>query len=252
MAVFVPLNGPNDKGKKPKAPSLNGWQAAQYRGVNPKTHAGWYGLRMDGYICVDCDNAEAVDRWFSICGNALGGQTWVRRTPHGWHFIYRWSDPLGEHEHLLGPHAGVLPGVDLRQGRTSQIVYHGGCGRPASAPEHECFTEYKTLRGGPTALLDFNPAWATGFTLRHAHVGDEETWDEMPDGIGNNTMAALAGTMRKQGMSLPTMVRCLAAINKITMTQDPMPKTMIVEIARSVSRYEVDPFLTEIAFDDEG
>jgi hypothetical protein len=242
MTVFVPLNGPNDKGKKPKAPSLNGWQVPNYKGINPKTYKGWFGLRCDGYLVIDCDNAAAHDFWIE---RTFPHATWVRKTPRGFHHVYRWHDPLGELEHLDGPHAGVLPGIDVRAGRTSQIVY--------SAVDGKGEQLYNTISGGPTSVIDFHPPWASDFIVRHgADSQDSEVWDEMPDGIGNNTMTALAGTMRKQGMALPTMVRCLAAINKITMTTDPMPKEMIVEIARSVSRYEVDPFLTEIEFDDEG
>lgn len=251
MAVFIPLNGPNDRGKKPKAPSLNGWQGLNYKGINPKTFKGWYGLRCDGYIVVDCDSIEAMMAWLEVTGEAdLAKHGWVRKTPHGYHFIYKWHDPLGEHEELQGPHAGVLPGIDLRQGRTSQIVYVGGCGR-AKCEDPWCHGFYETQHGGPSSVREFYmPEWSGTFDLRSSHYGDEDTWDEMPDGIGNNTMTALAGTMRKQGMSMPKMVQCLAAINRLTMTADPMPSSMLIEIARSVSRYEVDPFLTEIEFEE--
>lgn len=236
MTVFVPLNGPNEAGKKPKAPSVRGWEAPGYRGINPKKHTGWFGLRCDGLMVVDCDSDDAMLHWSEI--DHLSSQTWVRKTPHGWHFIYKWHDPLDEYEHLTGPHAGVLPGIDLRQGRWSQIVFSA--------------LGYSTIAGGPNALCEFDPAWAVDFVLRKADAGNTgATWDEMPDGVGNNTMTALAGTMRKQGMSLVTIVRCLAAINRITMTREPMPKEMVIEIARSVSRYEVDPFIDKIEFIDD-
>ncbi len=63
----------------------------------------------------------------------------------------------------------------------------------------------------------------------------------MPDGRGNNTMAAFAGAFRKQGMGVLAIAKCLGAINRITMTQDPMPTEMIVEIAKSVGRYAPRP-----------
>lgn len=248
MTVFVPLNGPNDEGRKPKAPSTNGWERIGYRGINPKTYAGWYGLRCDGLICIDCDGEHAMEAWLRIVGATSTFQTatWVRKTPHGYHFIYRWHDPLEEIEEVKGPHAGVLPGIDVRQGNTSQIVYSGGCGKA----ECQCDGTYYTLGGGPQHLYDFHAPWAATFKLRQRARSQAETWDEMPDGIGNNTMTAIAGVMRKQGMSSVTMARCLGAINKITMTADPMPKEMVLDIVRSVSRYEVDPFVDEIAFDD--
>lgn len=244
MTVFVALNGPNDNGKKLKAPSVRGWESPGHKGINPKTYRGWYGLRQDGLITIDCDTHDGLQRWLNITTMPIEEHGWVRKSPGkeandyaGWHFIYRWHDPLGELEHIMGPHAGVLPGIDVRQGRASQIVY--------SAPG------YSTLHGGPSTLQPFHAPWAKDFVVgSRAHVADD-TWDEMPEGIGNNTMAALAGTMRKQGMSVYTMARCLQAINKITMTTDPMPKEMLLDICRSVSRYEVDPFVNEIAYVDD-
>ena len=236
-AVFLPLNGPNHEGKKPKAPAVSGWERPNYRGIDPRTYKGSYGMRCDGLIVIDCDSDEAAAIWDEIIGPANVDRTWVRKTPRGWHFIYRWHDPLGELEHLHGPHAGVLPGIDVRQGASSQIVY--------SAPG------YETLHGSPQTMKDFHPPWAATFNVRARAASQADTWDEMPEGIGNNTMAALAGTMRKQGMSFVTMARCLGAINKITMPTDPMPKQMVLDIVRSVSRYEVDPFIEEIGFDPD-
>lgn len=232
MTVFLPLNGPNDDGRKPKAPAVRGWESPGYKGINPKTYTGWVGMRCDGLIVIDCDNKEAVELWCDAKGNGSDLNTWVRKTPRGWHFIYRWVEGAPE-----GPHAGVLPDVDVRQGASSQIVY--------KAPG------YETLHGSPSCLTDFDPAWAATFVVRNKATSNADTWDEMPDGVGNNTMAALAGTMRKQGMSPYTMARCLQAINKITMTSDPMPKEMLLDICRSVSRYDIDPFVTELGYDDE-
>jgi hypothetical protein len=233
MTIFIALNGPNDDGKKPKAPAQNGWQSPGHKGINPKTYKGWFGLRMDGLICIDCDNAEANDLWVE---RTFPHKTWVRKTPRGYHHIYRWSDPLGEIERIKGPHSAVLPGIDVRQGPSSQIVY--------SAPGLD--PGYRTLHGKPTNLVDFHAPWAHDFVTRRADAYADETWDEMPDGIGNTTLTAIAGVMRKQGMGPTAMVRCLSAINKITMTLDPMPKEQIVAIARSVSRYGVDPMIEEI------
>ena len=251
MTIFLPLNGPNDRGAKPKAPSRTGWESPGYTGINPKTYRGWFGMRCDGLIVVDCDSDEAAEAWTNIVGLEFAGRvannTWTRRTPHGWHYIYLWHDPLNEGDELLGPHAGVLPGVDLRQGRTSQIVYSGGCGRA----ECNCDGTYETVRGSVNTTPEFDFRWAKDFVLRKSATGNDEVWDEMPAGIGNITLAAIGGTMRKQGMSLPTMVKCLVAINKITMTQAPMPIEMVINIARSVSRYEIDPFVTELSYQDD-
>ncbi len=241
MTVFVALHGPNDDGKKPKAPSSRGWESPGHKGIDPKTYKGWFGLRCDGLIVIDCDSEEALQRWFDIINvdSTFQTGTWVRKTPRGYHIIYRWHDPLGEMEHLKGPHAGVLDGIDVRQGASSQIVYKA----PGLDPG------YWTLGGNPTNLVDFHAPWAKDFVVRSRSTAyNDETWDEMPEGVGNNTMTAIAGVMRKQGMSPFTMAKCLAAINHITMTTNPMPKEDIIDICRSVARYDVDPMIEEIAF----
>lgn len=235
MTIFVALNGPNDDGRKPKAPSIRGWESPGHKGIDPRTYKGWYGLRCDGLIVIDCDSDEAKDAWCEIVG-LQGAMTWVRKTPRGYHFIYRWHDPLGELDHLKGPHAGVLDGIDIRQGASSQIVFAA----PGLVPG------YRSITGNPGSVLEFHPPWAADFVVGKKASTSADTWDEMPEGVGNNTMAAIAGTMRKQGMSPYTMARCLAAINRITMTSDPMPREMVLDIVRSVSRYDVDPMIQEI------
>ena len=142
-------------------------------------------------------------------------------------------------DHVKGPHAGVLPGIDVRQGASSQIVYAA----PGLDPG------YSTLTGNPTNLVDFHPPWAVDFSERKADAYADETWDEMPDGVGNTTLTAIAGVMRKQGMGIHSMVRCLSAINKITMTEDPMPREDIAQIVMSVARYDARPDIDIIVED---
>ena len=63
MTIFVALNGPNDDGKKPKAPAQRGWESPGHKGINPKTFKGWYGIRCDGLIVIDCDSEDAFLQW---------------------------------------------------------------------------------------------------------------------------------------------------------------------------------------------
>jgi hypothetical protein len=216
--IWIPLQGPD--GIRPKAPAVGAWQSPGYAGVSRESHAAyeWLGRRCDGLVVIDCDDKDAATAWCKIDTEATEG--WVRKTPRGFHFIY---------EHTPGspdaPAVGVWPHTDIRAGRTSQVVYFA--------------TGYSTLADNKPR--PFDPSWlpASYGTAQVTH--EDEAWSEMPDGRGNNTMAALGGAMRKQGMDVVTICKCLSAINRITMTRDPMSQAEVIEIAKSVGRYAPRP-----------
>lgn len=95
--------------------------------------------------------------------------------------------------------------------------------------------------------MKFDPSW---LPTQAQLIADADEWSEIPDGRGNITMAAFAGTMRKQGMAYPEMLKMLLLFNKVTMKSDPMPGEMVEQIARSVARYAPDPDI-EIELDDD-
>jgi len=237
--IFIPLQGPS--GVRPKAPAVGAWQSPGYTGIEPAAHPGaWIGMRTDGLVVIDIDcgcpkvNGEKpevcqtpevmrsnANYWAAIDADAAKG--WVRKTPHGMHFIYLQTAEEGTPD---APAAGVWPGIDIRAGRTSQIVFY--------APGYKDLTAQHKMRL-------FDPRWLpSNFGVQQDRSNDE-AWSEMPDGRGNNTMAAFAGAFRKQGMAPVQIAKCLGAINRICMTDDPMPIEMIVEIARSVGRYSPRP-----------
>jgi hypothetical protein len=225
MDIYIPLQGPN--GVRPKAPAVGAWQSPGYHGVSPGEsggHAGddaWYGLRCDDLVVIDCDDKGAANDWLAHT-KAEPSDTWVRATPRGYHFIYERTPGSPD-----APAAGVWPHTDIRAGRTSQIVF--------LATGYDDITER-------TRISPFNPAWLpTNFGEQQQDRSASESWDEIPEGRGNNTMAAFAGAFRKQGMGIVSIAKCLGAINRICMTDDPMPTATIVEIARSVGRYEPRP-----------
>lgn len=233
MSIWIPLQGPG--GQRPKAPSVPGWQSPAYtglagvvRGIDVERDAmEWIGLRCDGLVVIDCDNQEAADFWLRHTGEN-DKHTFVRRTPRGYHFIYAKTPGSPD-----GPAVAVFPGIDIRAGASSQIVFY--------APGYE---DVHLVHPVP-----FNTAWLP--TQRNL-IDDMEDWDEIPDGRGNNTMAAFAGAFRRQGMSYETMLRCLLVINKITMKRDPMDIEAVDLIARSVSRYQPEPDIDLEVDESEG
>lgn len=117
MTVWLPLQG--EGGERPKAPAAAGWQSPSYQGIDPATFEGWVGLRCDGLVVIDCDNVEAAERWEKHVGGVAG--VWCRKTPRGFHYIYEWTPGSPE-----GPSVDVFgngSGIDVRAGRTSQIVF---------------------------------------------------------------------------------------------------------------------------------
>lgn len=239
-AIFLPLQG--EGGVRPKAPAVGAWQSPGYSGLskheahaNYVTCGSWYGMRTDDLVVMDCDSPEAAHRWSER--DMAATKTWVRKTPRGVHFLY--LPTAGSPD---GPSADVFgngSGIDIRAGRTSQIVYF--------APGYSNLTE-------PSCLQHFDPAWLPeNYAVREAiDRSNSESWDEVPEGRGNNTMTAFAGAFRKQGMSPVKMAACLSAINRIVMTDDPMPREMILDIVRSVSRYAARPDIDiEVVDDDE-
>lgn len=226
--IYIPLQGPG--GHAPKAPSVKGWQSPAFVGFSSPgdPHSGvWFGLRCDGLVVIDCDTTAAAEAWLQHIGEQAN-HTWVRRTPHGLHFIYAWSPGSPE-----APMAGVFEKTDVRAGRTSQIVFQAA--------------GYGDLtRPGEAAIFD--PAWLPVRTTRD----DAEEWSSVPEGRRNSTLTAIGGALRKQGMAFPEIGTVLSALNR-QYCEPPLDTGEIEVIAHSVSRYVPDPDVEfELGTDDDG
>lgn len=221
MTVWLPLMGPNERGLNPKGCYARGWNLPGYQGLGEESdHKGWIGLRLDDFIVVDCDNDEACVAWLDHIHEpgGLHQHTLVRKTPHGWHFIYRRGIEA------MGVAAAVpwfIPKVDLKVGIAHQIVYH--------APG------YMDLNPGVQPAY-FQMRWMPTVDARDTPASIEE-WDEIPDGMGDNLMISLAGKLREWGAAEATIRSALAAVNPVLMPTDPMPAGSIKRLARSAGKY---------------
>lgn len=215
--VYLPLFGPDDpKGRSPKGVAASGWQLPGYKGVEPTVDGRWYGLRLDDYIVVDCDDEAAKDAWLSHVDMSID-HTMVRKTPHGWHFYYRRTiDVLHVRPQVL---RSVSPKIDLKAGIGHQVV----CLAPG----------YRTISPPGQDAGRFLASWVPA----QQEVQIHEEWSEMPEGIGDNSMISFAGTFRRWGMDQKTILKCLSAINASTMTNDPMPHSSLRRIARQAAKY---------------
>lgn len=214
------LGGPG--AEKPKAPVAYGWQSPGFQGLGSTVmkrlidRGGWIGMRTDEFVVADCDDRAAADWWMDNEPDA--NHTWVRNTPHGVHYIYCRTDDSPTTS-LIRPIPGV--NLDILAGIGRQIVMF--------ADGYETVNEKRFIR-------NFDPDWLPPEAFNRADHSDEE-WDEMPEGRGNITLAAVGGVLRRHGASYEVILKSLAGINKLTMTTDPMPIEQVNQIAKSVCRY---------------
>jgi len=219
-AIYIPV--------KPggKAPLVANWSSESFMGCDPLQHPR-LAMRCDGIVVVDCDSGEAAKDWLARTRQG----TYTVKTPRGWHFYYRWTEGSPS-----GPAVGVLPSVDIRAGRGSYVL----------CPPTEGY-ELRTGSGGP--LEAFNPSW-----LPEGHTGpltgsEDYDWDEIPEGRRNVTLAAFAGTMRRQGMSLRAMFRSLGVLNKL-LCDPQLDRDEVAAIAQSACRYSSRPAIEEVEIED--
>jgi hypothetical protein len=213
MDVWIPLNGGSGPDRKRPKSSESGWQMPSYEGIKFLQPRDWYGLRLDEWIVVDCDSDEAVADWIALVG-AEAADTFVRKTPKGTHFFYRRTLK----NLRVQARVPFLEKTDLKLGTGHYVVFYGD--------------GYYDLKGTPGTALEFDPSWLPAEAERPA-IDD---WSEMPEGIGDNAMAAFAGTFRRWGMDEHTILQCLIDINAQTMTEKPMPSSSLKRIARSISK----------------
>lgn len=227
MPTYIPLIGGD--GPDRKRPAVSGWAKPDYLGVAlpDPAYGMWVGLRADGLVIVDCDNAEALERWWDHVGHE-GKSTLTRSTPRGWHLFYR----LPEGQRPYGPHADILgqgSGVDLRSGRGSFVVYQ--------APGYETIRAIKPI--------EWNPMW--WHIAEHARLDSDRDWNTIPDGSRDATLFGIASDLRGRGAGEEVILRAIAAVNDVCVP--PVDREDLLRIAKSAAGY--DAGLTLVLEDDE-
>lgn len=169
----------------------------------------------DGFIVVDVDVADVA----TIFRSDELPATATSRTGRGHHLIYRTTT-------LIRPSVGVREHVDLR-GPGSYIIV------PPSL--HVTGARYEwvvPMEGGFTDA----PAWLADVRSPRTAGDRPEDSDAIPDGQRNATLASLAGTMRRRGLTATEMGPSLLAVNA-SRCQPPLPDDEVRAIAASVGRY---------------
>lgn len=221
-----------------KKPATSGWASADF--VTPdNVDADYRALRTDDLVVVDCDTPEAAAQW--VKHEPSAALTPQVRTARGRHFYYaRPENPPDE----LHSDSRVADGVDIKTGSGAYVMAAGALHPDGSRYEWIDDSAGRELQPMP-------PIVATLLRRRQSSTSssstdaDAETWDEIPEGRRNVTLAAIAGTLRKQGMAPVGMMRTLSGINK-AYCSPPLGTEELVLITKSVSRYDVDPNLESV------
>lgn len=187
-----------------------------------------------GMVCLDADNAEAVSMLARICPDAP-----MQETARGAHFLFRVSEiPSDEIDQRVA--LEIAPGieVDLRVGGKGQIVVE-----PSVHESGALYTWKRSLPENPEDIPELPTRLRVKLPLRSKPAppnGGAPVEDAIPEGRRDATLASLAGTMRRRGMSEDAIAGALLAENA-KRCRPPLPDSQVEKIAWSVSRYAPDP-----------
>ncbi len=190
-------------------------QTRNWWGKWPQANIG--AVVPDGCVVVDVDIADPASAFRS---DELP-RTATSKTGRGRHLIYRTST-------LVRPKVGVRAHVDLR-GPGSYIVV------PPSL--HVSGVRYEWVVPIEDGMADA-PGWVVAAARQSRTAGNRsDEPDTIPEGKRDATLASLAGTMRRRGMTAAEIEVALLAVNA-GRCQPPLPEDEVRAIASSIGRYE--------------
>ena len=176
-------------------------------------------LVTDGLVVLDFDSKHGGAESKTVIETKFGQlpRTRIHRTGGGGlHYIYR--NPNGtDIRNTVG--LGGYQGVDLRA--------NGGYIVAPPSP-HESGARYEVIDDSEIAPA---PVWLMGLTTKKQMTQT----GAIQEGQRNATLASLAGTMRRRGMSQEAIEAALLTENN--RCQPPLPQNEIKAIAQSVARY---------------
>jgi putative DNA primase/helicase len=174
-------------------------------------------------IDPDKDGAQSLEAL--IHANGELPETWqVRTGAGGSHYYFAYP---GE---SVSNRVRVRPGIDVR-GQGGYVV--------APPSLHASGERYEWVVHPTEVDLAYMPTWLLE-VITHEPVRDHggvHTNGRVPEGQRNSTLASLAGTMRRKGMSATAIEAALRVYN-VEQCSPPLSDSEVVRIAGSISRYE--------------
>ena len=244
----------NPKTKAPLRPHENGGRGHLDATTDSRTIRDWWTRWPDaaiGYrpaedeVVVDVDPRNGGDRSFQELTDRLGPlpPTLTTITGGGGQH-YRLRIPLG-----LRLPKELAPGVDLK-GWNGYVVL--------SPSGHPLGTAYAWAAGRSPEEQDaalLPEAWLDEIrrlTSAETHKASATSVEGMiPEGKRNRTLASLAGTMRRRGMSTKAIEAALIVENR-NRCDPQLPKPEVRRIAESIGRYEPTPEAKPVGSPDGG
>ncbi|MCX5784572.1 MAG: phage/plasmid primase, P4 family [Elusimicrobia bacterium] len=185
---------------------------------NPDANIGLATGVVSGIAAVDIDVKKGAKGRESAAGlnGGLPPTLKVLTPSGGWHLYY--VCPEGG----LRSRNGLLPGVDLKA--DGGYVVAPGSTIDGKAYEWNNAEEHLSAMSEEILALTRKPVQPPSLT------------GALRDGTRNSTLASIAGTMRRRGMSAGEIKAALAAIN-MQRCDPPLPDKEVNDIAASISRY---------------
>lgn len=206
------------------------WEPYQTRKPTEAELLSWFGNgkphnvaivtgAASGVIVLDVDGDEGRA---SIAGKELPPTPTVK-TARGVHYYYKWPG------YRMPGKVRFLPGLDTR-----------GDGNYAIAPpsKHQSGAVYEWAISPDEMPFSDPPAWLLACHKPKPTDAPAKptTGDAIPEGQRDSTLASLAGTMRRRGMSEAGILAALRAENAARCVP-PLDDAQVVKIAGSIGRY---------------
>lgn len=210
-------------------------QVAQWWGLWPDANIGVATGAASGVTVVDVDEQHGgMLSWHNLQrrhGDVM--DTWMSRTGGGgFHVWFRYEEGLRNR-------VGMVPGVDLRSDGGYVVA-------PPST--HVSGNPYEWLEGcKPSASMQYPikmPDWL--ITLAGGNNQKERAATvvgKISDGQRNNTLASLAGSMRRRGMEEDEILAALVVVNR-NRCDPPLDEREVGKIAWSIGR--MAPYTAEV------
>lgn len=214
-------NGFKDASKSPE--TIKRWWTD-----HPNANIGLRTGAASGIVAVDVDVKGNVNGMKSL-STLNGGMTptLTAVTPSGGRHLY-YLCPVGG----LRSRNGLLPGVDIK----ADGGYIVACGSVIDGKIYEWLDDEAHIAACPDVISTL----VNKDTENRGIAAAPSLDGGLQNGIRNSTLASLAGTMRRRGMTAAEIKTALMAVNT-QRCNPPLPPREITAIAESIARYPPEP-----------